>query len=173
MEKLIGALVKTINGLLVAMLAAMVVMVFGNVVLRYGFNSGITASEEVSRWLFLWMTFLGAVVAIRERAHLGTDFLVSRLSRTGQKICLILSYAAMVAICVLLIKGAYIQTEINWSSKSAVTEVSLAIFSGSCLVFSILALPLVILDGWKVLSGKTTDYVAVRASEEAREEARP
>ena len=36
-------------------LVAMVIMVFGNVVLRYGFNKGITVSEEVSRWLFVWM----------------------------------------------------------------------------------------------------------------------
>lgn len=46
----------------------MVVMVFGNVVLRYAFNSGIAISEEVSRWLFVWITFLGAIVAVRERA---------------------------------------------------------------------------------------------------------
>ena len=54
----------------------MVVMVFGNVVLRYAFNSGITVSEELSRWLFVWLTFLGAIVAIKEHGHLGTDMLV-------------------------------------------------------------------------------------------------
>ena len=63
----------------------MVVMVFGNVVLRYGFNSGITVSEEMSRWLFVWMTFLGAIVALREHGHLGTDMLVSRLPAGGQE----------------------------------------------------------------------------------------
>jgi len=57
----------------------MVVLVFTNVVMRYAFNSGITISEELSRWLFVWMTFMGAIVALRERAHLGTDTLVSRL----------------------------------------------------------------------------------------------
>ena len=41
-------------------LAIMVVLVFGNVVLRYTVNSGITASEELSRWLFVWLTFMGA-----------------------------------------------------------------------------------------------------------------
>ncbi|MEO5883317.1 MAG: TRAP transporter small permease subunit, partial [Caldimonas sp.] len=46
------------------MLATMVVLVFGNVVLRYGFNSGITASEELSRFLFVWLTFMGAVVGL-------------------------------------------------------------------------------------------------------------
>ncbi len=49
----------------------MVVLVFGNVVLRYAFNSGITVSEELSRWLFVWLTFVGAVVALRDHAHLG------------------------------------------------------------------------------------------------------
>ena len=70
---------RGLEGLMALMLAIMVVMVFGNVVLRYGFNSGITVSEEVSRWLFVWMTFLGAIVAVREHGHLGTDMLVARL----------------------------------------------------------------------------------------------
>ena len=46
----------------------MVVLVFGNVVLRYVFNSGIAVSEELSRWLMVWLTFLGAIVALREHA---------------------------------------------------------------------------------------------------------
>ncbi|WP_437125406.1 TRAP transporter small permease subunit, partial [Geobacillus thermoleovorans] len=43
-----------------ATLAFMCILVFGNVVLRYGFNSGITWSEEMSRFLFIWMSFFGA-----------------------------------------------------------------------------------------------------------------
>ena len=65
----------------------MVVLVFGNVVLRYGFNSGITVSEEVSRWLFVWLTFLGAIVALKEHGHLGSDMLVARLPPRGKKRC--------------------------------------------------------------------------------------
>lgn len=38
-------------------LASMAILVFGNVVLRYAFNSGITWSEEMSRFLFVWMVF--------------------------------------------------------------------------------------------------------------------
>ena len=76
---------KVLEAVIAVCLAVMVVMVFGNVVLRYGFNSGITVSEELSRWLFVWLTFLGAVVALREHAHLGTDMLVSRLPPAGQE----------------------------------------------------------------------------------------
>ena len=80
-----------IEQLMVLLLSAMVVLVFGNVVLRYAFNSGITISEEMSRWAFVWLTFLGAIVALREHAHLGTDMLVSRLPTAGKKVCLLLS----------------------------------------------------------------------------------
>lgn len=66
-------------------LALMVVLVFGNVFLRYAMNSGITLSEELSRWAFVWMTFLGANVALKEHGHLGTDMLVSRLGPFGKR----------------------------------------------------------------------------------------
>ena len=55
-DKGASAYCKLLELLLVLLLAAMVVMVFGNVVLRYAFNSGITVSEELSRWAFVWMT---------------------------------------------------------------------------------------------------------------------
>ena len=79
-------------------LAIMVVLVFGNVVLRYTVNSGITASEELSRWLIVWLTFMGAVVALREHGHLGTDVLVSRLPVAGKKICLVIGQIAMLYV---------------------------------------------------------------------------
>lgn len=50
---------RLLSVLMVACLALMVVLVFGNVVMRYAFNSGFTLSEELSRWLFVWMTFSG------------------------------------------------------------------------------------------------------------------
>ena len=52
---------RALGALMVLCLVLMVVMVFTNVVLRYAFNSGINVSEELSRWLFVWMTFMGSV----------------------------------------------------------------------------------------------------------------
>ena len=86
-------------------LAVMVAMVFGNVVLRYAFNSGIAVSEELSRWLFVWMTFMGAVVALKEHGHLGSDMLVSRLSRTGKRVCMAASQLLMLGCTVMLLQG--------------------------------------------------------------------
>ncbi|MFM7001145.1 MAG: TRAP transporter small permease, partial [Limnohabitans sp.] len=65
-KKFIDAYCWLLNWVVAISLAVMVVLVLGNVVMRYGFNSGITLSEELSRWLFIWMTFMGAVIALKE-----------------------------------------------------------------------------------------------------------
>lgn len=53
LDRPVAALMRQLEALIGLMLALMVVLVFGNVVLRYGFNSGIAISEEVSRYLFI------------------------------------------------------------------------------------------------------------------------
>ena len=60
MERILDFYCRILKATIAACLAVMVVLVFGNVVLRYVFNSGITMSEELSRWLMVWLTFLGA-----------------------------------------------------------------------------------------------------------------
>ena len=70
MKQFLDVYCRVLSALMALLLAIMVVLVFGNVVLRYGFHSGITFSEEVSRWLFVWLTFMGAVVALHQKAHM-------------------------------------------------------------------------------------------------------
>ena len=88
LNRLLNQYCRCLEILISLALALMVVLVFGNVVMRYAFNSGITLSEELSRWLFVWVTFLGAIVAMKDGAHLGSDTLVSKLSVRWQKIFL-------------------------------------------------------------------------------------
>ena len=112
-DKATGAYCKLLEFLLVLLMAAMVLMVFGNVVLRYGFNSGITFSEELSRWAFVWMIFLGAVIAIKENGHLGTDMLVGRFGRTGKMACLGIAETGMLYCTWLIFSGGLEQLKIS------------------------------------------------------------
>mgnify|MGYP000305317534 CR=1 FL=1 len=122
---------------LVIMLSAMVIMVFGNVVLRYGFNDGIISSEELSRFLFIWITFLGAVVTMRENAHLGLDSVVRTLSLTGKKIAFGISNVLMLICCALMFYGTYKQHGINATTRSAVTELPMSWVYGVGYITSI------------------------------------
>ena len=75
--------VRTMEWTLISILGLMVILVFGNVVLRYGFNYGIIFSEEVSRFLFVWMVFLGSVLMLRDNGHLGVHTVTKMLPLAG------------------------------------------------------------------------------------------
>lgn len=162
---------RLLDALVALALAAMVVMVFGNVVLRYAFNSGIAVSEELSRWLFVWMTFLGAVVAIKEHGHLGTDTLVSRLPPLGKRICLVVGQLLMLGVNGLLFAGSLAQVKINWDVSAPVTGASMAIIYIAGLVFAVGSSVLLLRETWRALSGRISDaeLVMVKESEEAAE----
>jgi len=169
MGRLIDGICRVLEAGIALLLAVMVVLVFGNVVLRYGFNSGITVSEEVSRWMFIWLTFLGAVIALKERGHLGVDMLVGKLPAWGKKVCLVISQMLMLYIVVLLCKGIWDQAVINLDVTAPVTGASMAIVYAAGIVFSVLAGVIIALDLWRVLSGRLSEdeLVMVQESEEA------
>src|SRR5256885_5711439 len=168
MERAIEGFCRLIEIVIAAFLALMVVMVFGNVVLRYAFNSGIVVSEELSRWLFLWVTFLGAIVALKERAHLGSDFLVSRLPVAGKKICLVLGHLLMLYATWLLFSGALAQARINLNVEAPVSGASMAFVYGTGVVFAVFAAVLLLRDLWRVLTGQLSEaeMVMVKGTEE-------
>lgn len=169
LKKVIDRYCQWISYLLAVIMVLMVVLVFGNVFMRYALNSGFTISEELSRWLFVWMTFLGAVVALRDNGHLGTDMLVGRLNPTGKKICMGLSLLLMLFCDWLIFKGSYEQAKVNLDSTSAVMEVSMAWVSTAGVVFAVLAAPILLGDLWRLLSGQIGDdqLMMIQESEDA------
>jgi TRAP-type transport system small permease protein len=166
--KLMSHYCRLLTALSVISLAVMVVLVFGNVVMRYGFNSGLTLSEELSRWLFVWMTFMGAIVALNERTHLGTDMLVSKLSMTGKKICLGLTHLLMLFVCWLLFKGSWDQALVNLDSFSPVMEMSMAIFYASGALCAVSCALILVGHFWQLISGQLTEdeLIGIRESED-------
>ncbi|WP_439517400.1 TRAP transporter small permease [Hydrogenophaga sp.] len=165
MQKLIDGYCRLLNFLCALALAAMVVLVFGNVVLRYAFNSNIAVSDEMSRWLFVWLTFLGAIVALKEHGHLGTDVLVSRLPRTARRVCLFMAQALMLWATWLLLSGSLTQARINWDSVAPVTGLSMALFYGSGVVFGVSAMALLLREMWRTATGTATDEELVMVAE--------
>jgi len=167
-QSFINRYCKLLALLMVCSLALMVVMVFGNVVMRYGFNSGITLSEELSRWLFVWMSFLGGVIALNERAHLGTDSLIARLPVVGQRVCLGGTYVVMLYMTWLIFEGSWAQTVINWDSTSAVMETSMGYLYASGVVFAVLGTPILALNLWLLVSGQIADkdLIGIRESDD-------
>jgi TRAP-type C4-dicarboxylate transport system permease small subunit len=61
------------------LLVLMVVLVSTSVALRYVFNTGIVWSEELIRYAYIWLIFLGSVTAIQQNAHIGLDIFTDAL----------------------------------------------------------------------------------------------
>jgi TRAP-type C4-dicarboxylate transport system permease small subunit len=112
---------------------------------------------------------LGAIVALKEHGHLGTDMLVSRLGPFGKKMCLGASYSLMLFACWLLFKGAYEQAVINLGSTSAVMEASMAWIYLPGILFAVMGGLILSVEFIRLLTGQVRDenLVMIQESEEA------
>jgi TRAP-type transport system small permease protein len=167
-ERLVDLYCSLLKVAIAICLAVMVVLVFTNVTLRYLFNSGIPTSEELSRWLLVWLTFLGAIVALRQHAHLGVDTLVRALPPLGKKICFIASYLLMLYSDWLLTLGSWKQTVLTLDDTAPASGISVGLFYySSGLVFGVSAALILVLDLVRVLSGKASeeDLISVKEGE--------
>jgi TRAP-type transport system small permease protein len=125
MQKIIHWFFKGLELGVVLCLFAMVVMVFGNVVMRYAFNSGIQIGEEMSRYAFIWLTYLGAMVAMREGGHLGVDTLFKHLPLLGKKVCVLLSESLMLFMNGMFFWGTYKMHDLQVTNISPVAGISM------------------------------------------------
>ena len=116
---------RLLEVILVISMVVMFVLVFVNVMLRILFNSGIDFAEEIPRFAFIWMTFVGAVVGMHRHSHLGVDMVVAALPVLGRKICWGISQAIMAVCSLYMLYGTWLQHEIITSNASPVLQMSM------------------------------------------------
>ncbi len=101
----------TLNGwieyLLFGLGFTMTVVVAVQVLFRYVFNQSLFWSEELARYLLVWLSFLGASVAYRRKAHPGIDMLQAKLPATLQKIAAIIVHLASLSLFFIMILFGY------------------------------------------------------------------
>jgi TRAP-type transport system small permease protein len=165
------ALTRALEVVMVLCLAVMLVMVFGNVMLRLFFNTGIDLSEEIPRFAFVWMTFLGAVVGMRRRAHLGVDIVVQMLPTLGRKICWGISQAVMFVCCVYIVYGTWLQHDIIEGNASPVAQLSMLWVFGVSYITGA-AIGIICLSNLlRLFAGKVSDEDLIDVHEEGMADA--
>ena len=115
-----GVLSRILEVIMVTILTIMVGLVFGNVVARYAFNSAITWAEEVARFLFVWLTFVGASFGLMKGLHLGMDMVVARFSpRTRSLIEVVNGFIILAFLGVWVVGGVHlIQANLDYMSPA-------------------------------------------------------
>ncbi|MFJ6281255.1 TRAP transporter small permease [Arthrobacter subterraneus] len=138
MEKTIRVLNKTLNAVVAGTLIALVLLVFSNVVLRYFFRTGITWTVEVSGLLFVWLVFLGAIIALKDHAHLGIDSFVGKLPLNAQKAMFTLVNSIIIAVMVLFADGVIGAMALNGSMTGSATPIPVNVMYAAGLAGAVL-----------------------------------
>ena len=77
-------------------------ILFIEVIMRYVFNSSIIFVEELSRILLIWTGFIGAAIALHEKAHVGIDFVQEKLTGLPKRIVLVTINLLMILFCAVI-----------------------------------------------------------------------
>ncbi|HWL58490.1 MAG TPA: TRAP transporter small permease [Paracoccus sp. (in: a-proteobacteria)] len=148
---------RLLDIVLCLLIGGMALMVFVNVVMRYSMNSGIPVTEELSRFFFVWLTFIGAVVAHRHNLHMGMETFVAMLGRKGRVLMMVLSDILIIACSGVLLVGTWKQLPINNSMLAPVSGIPMSwvygtgIFTATCIILITLERLL------RLLTGRITD----------------
>jgi len=146
-------LFKVFDVLVVIGMAVISILIFTNVVLRYGFSSGISSAVEISRVILVWVIFLGAVVGLAKGAHLSVDVMVARLPRKARFVCFVVAYGLMLWCCWLLGQGSWALTRIEWGNVTPLTGVPVGLTYAAGLVAAVMMALVLVIELLRSLRG--------------------
>ena len=115
---------KILEAILAINLAVLSCIVFINIILRYGFQTSILSVDELSRYLFDWLTFIGAIV-------------VEKLSPAWQRRVALVTHSLILFICGALAWGATLKTIQDWSDYSPILGLPIGLMYAACLPTSL------------------------------------
>lgn len=113
MNKLIRPLEWIENGIAVLSMATVSVLVFANVISRYGFSYTPIWSEELSRFLVVWSIFIGVSIGVRKNQHIGVDALIRFLPHK-----LLLAAEVLLNLIGIVVIGILIYTSIDFIKET-------------------------------------------------------
>ena len=125
---------RLVEKLMALALVLIVLLIFSNVVGRYVLGTSFAGAEELSRLLFVWLVFLGAILALRRRAHLGVELGQARLPRWARKSCAVITHVLSLYALWLFFSGSWTQTQIGMHVYSTVLHFPNALLASAGLV---------------------------------------
>lgn len=169
MKNIANKLFNGIQILLGLMLAIMIALVFLNVILRFFFNSGLVWSEELSRYVFVYVVYLGAIVAMKENSHLGVDTFIKNIPEKLKWIFYVLGRLIIVAVMGILFKGSLAMVIQSHSAKAAATGLPLSIVYGIGLITGGAIILIALLNIINVIRNPQSIHKSVLMSETEQE----
>lgn len=108
LDKLFTGLRSVLYWFSVAAMSVMLVVIFAQVISRYVFNWTPEWSEELARYLFVWVVFIGSALIMGESGHLAVQFVPNHFKGTvtGRLLEIVINLSGYVFILILFTQGA-------------------------------------------------------------------
>jgi TRAP-type C4-dicarboxylate transport system permease small subunit len=120
---------RTFTVVITALFAGFVVLTFAQVVFRYVIGYSLYWSEELARYLFVWVSFLGSVVALERGVHIGMDVVIAKLPPGPRRYVEVFSDISVAAFLVFLTVQGLKMAMRNMIQKSPALQVSMGVVS--------------------------------------------
>lgn len=91
----------------VVLLLVILVVTFAQVVARFVFGSPFFWTEELARYCYVWLSFVGAVVVTANRTHIAVELFEQRLGRVPRLVLNCFGLVAVIATCAVLTIGGW------------------------------------------------------------------
>ena len=164
---------RIINGLeeaiIAGLLATMTLLVFFEVVLRFGFNTGFLWAQELTLHLSMWMVLFGVSYGIKVGSHIGVDALVKTLPAKARRIVSGVAVVACLAYTGLFIKGGWTYLALMHMIDIELEDMPIPKWiAHSILVIGMVMIALRLLQLlWEIIIGKTDSFKLVDEAEES------
>jgi TRAP-type C4-dicarboxylate transport system permease small subunit len=155
-ETVYRALEKFLLYIVMILLALMVIIVFANVVSRYYLQFSLAWSEEIARFMLVWLVFLGSFLAYIHDEHLGLDILVKQLSPTVRKVVATVTNLLVIFALYAVMEGGYLLMMANFDWLSAAAEIPQGYIYAIVPIACGLMILQTILKTYYILIGKST-----------------
>lgn len=120
-------LMKACVGLTYCVYSVIIVTTFASVFFRYVLNDSLVWAEELARYLFVWLVFLGSAIAMRDGLHIGLDLLASSL-RVRHRLVLDFAITTLVVVfLVFAIHASATVVQITMRNKSSAMEIPMGL----------------------------------------------
>jgi len=115
-----------VNTLAVVLFAAMVAVTTAGVFFRYVLNAALPWAEEADRYLFIWLSFVGASITMRYQAHIAVDIVVRTLRPAARDWAALLTYASILAFVGTVFWASERVIDVTSTTRTTATDVPMS-----------------------------------------------
>ncbi len=123
---LLGALLAVAKASIIVISVVMVLVTLAQVVFRYVIAAPLPWSEELARYCFVWITFLGGAIGLSRGVHLGVDLFVNMLPLPARRALDALTSALIAAFAALVIYASLPVIDMNMFQRSPALGVQMS-----------------------------------------------